>query len=40
VRVQRVIYYIASDRSVQVSRFMAGDVDWTDSFAANQYAAG
>jgi oligopeptide transport system substrate-binding protein len=37
VRVQRVIYYIASDRSVQVSRFMAGDVDWTDSFPSNQY---
>ena len=37
VRVQRVTYYIASDRSVQVSRFLAGDVDWTDSFPSNQY---
>jgi oligopeptide transport system substrate-binding protein len=37
VRVQRVTYYIAADRSVQVARFLAGDVDWTDSFPSNQY---
>jgi oligopeptide transport system substrate-binding protein len=36
VRLQRVIYYIVADRSTQVSRFMAGDVDWTDSFPSNQ----
>jgi oligopeptide transport system substrate-binding protein len=36
VRLQRVVYYILADRSTQVSRFMAGDVDWTDSFPSNQ----
>lgn len=36
VHLQRVIYYIAPDRSVQATRFMAGAVQWTDSFAANQ----
>jgi len=38
VRLQRVVYYILTDQSVQAQRFLAGDVDWTDSFAANQRA--
>lgn len=36
VRLQRVVYYVLPDRSVQSERFMAGQVQWTDSFAANQ----
>ena len=36
VHLQRVIYYILVDGSAQVSRFLAGDVDWTDSFPASQ----
>jgi oligopeptide transport system substrate-binding protein len=36
VQLQRVIYYILVDGSAQVSRFLAGDVDWTDSFPASQ----
>lgn len=36
VQLQRVRYYVAPDRSVQATRFMAGAVQWTDSFAANQ----
>ncbi|HLK71448.1 MAG TPA: peptide ABC transporter substrate-binding protein, partial [Steroidobacteraceae bacterium] len=35
---QQVVYYVLPDRSVQVQRFLAGDVQWTDSFAASQYA--
>lgn len=38
VHLQRVVYYVLPDRSVQVQRFLAGDVQWTDSFAANEYA--
>jgi len=38
VRLQRVVYYVLPDRSTQVQRFLAGDVQWTDSFAANEYA--
>jgi oligopeptide transport system substrate-binding protein len=38
VRLQRVVYYVLPDRSVQVQRFLAGEVQWTDSFVANQYA--
>ena len=38
VRLQRVVYYILTDGSAQVSRFLAGDVDWTDSFPADQRA--
>jgi oligopeptide transport system substrate-binding protein len=38
VQLQRVIYYVAPDRAVQATRFMAGAVQWTDSFAANQRA--
>jgi len=37
VHLQRVIYYVAPDRSVQATRFMAGAVQWTDSYAANQH---
>ncbi|HEX4049816.1 MAG TPA: peptide ABC transporter substrate-binding protein [Steroidobacteraceae bacterium] len=37
VRLQRVLYYVLPDRNIQVQRFLAGDVQWTDSFAANQY---
>jgi oligopeptide transport system substrate-binding protein len=36
VRLQRVVYYVLTDRSVQAARFMAGQVQWTDSLAANQ----
>ena len=36
VQLQRVVYYILVDASAQASRFLAGDVQWTDSFAANQ----
>jgi oligopeptide transport system substrate-binding protein len=38
VRLQRVVYYILTDNSAQASRFLAGDVQWTDSFSANQRA--
>jgi oligopeptide transport system substrate-binding protein len=38
VSLRRVVYDVLPDRSVQVQRFLAGDVQWTDSFAANQYA--
>ncbi len=38
VRLQRVTYYVLADRNVQVQRFLAGDLQWTDSFAANQFA--
>jgi oligopeptide transport system substrate-binding protein len=38
VRLQRVVYYVLPDRNTQVQRFLAGDVQWTDSFAADQYA--
>ncbi len=37
VRLQRVVYYVLPDRNVQAQRYLAGDVQWTDSFAANQY---
>ena len=38
VRLQRVVYYILTDASAQAARFLAGDVQWTDSFSANQRA--
>jgi oligopeptide transport system substrate-binding protein len=36
VRLQRVVYYVLPSRSDQAARFLANDLDWTDSFAANQ----
>jgi oligopeptide transport system substrate-binding protein len=36
VRLQRVVYYVAPDRAVQATRFLAGEVQWTDSLAADQ----
>ena len=36
VRLQRVTYYVLPSRSDQAARFLANDLDWTDSFAANQ----
>lgn len=36
VRLQRVTYYVLPDKSDQSERFLANDLDWTDSFAANQ----
>ncbi|HEX2791898.1 MAG TPA: peptide ABC transporter substrate-binding protein [Steroidobacteraceae bacterium] len=36
VRLQRVVYYILTDTSAQASRFLAGDVAWTDSFPPSQ----
>jgi oligopeptide transport system substrate-binding protein len=36
VRLQRVTYYVLPSRSDQVARYLANDLDWTDSFAANQ----
>jgi len=38
VRLQRVVYYVLPDRNVQVQRYLAGELQWTDSFAANEYA--
>jgi oligopeptide transport system substrate-binding protein len=38
VRLQRVVYYILSDIPAQASRFLAGDVQWTDSFPPSQRA--
>lgn len=38
VRLQRVVYYVLPDRNAQVQRFLAGELQWTDSFAANEYA--
>ncbi len=38
VHLQRVVYYVAPDRSVAATRFLAGAVQWTDSYAANQRA--
>ena len=37
VHLQRVVYYVLPDRNVQAERFMAGQAQWTDSFAANQH---
>jgi oligopeptide transport system substrate-binding protein len=36
VRLQRVTYYVLPSRSDQAARYLANDLDWTDSFAANQ----
>jgi oligopeptide transport system substrate-binding protein len=36
VRLQRVTYYVLPSRSDQVARYLAGNLDWTDSFAASQ----
>jgi oligopeptide transport system substrate-binding protein len=36
VRLQRVTYYVLPSRADQAARFLANDLDWTDSFAANQ----
>ncbi len=36
VRLQRVTYYVLPSRSDQAARFLAGELDWTDSFAASQ----
>jgi len=36
VRLQRVTYYVLPDRSDQAARYLANELDWTDSFAANQ----
>jgi oligopeptide transport system substrate-binding protein len=36
VRLQRVTYYVLPDRSDQAARYLADELDWTDSFAANQ----
>jgi oligopeptide transport system substrate-binding protein len=36
VRLQQVIYYEMTDRSVQAQRFMAGGVQWTDAFDSSQ----
>jgi oligopeptide transport system substrate-binding protein len=37
VHPQRITYYVLPDRNEQASRFLAGEIDWTDSFAANQH---
>jgi oligopeptide transport system substrate-binding protein len=37
VRLQRVVYYALTNNSAQVSRFLAGDIAWTDSFPANAH---
>ena len=36
VRLQRVTYYVLPDHSDQAARYLANDLDWADSFAANQ----
>lgn len=36
VKLQRVVYYVLPSRSDQTQRFLADDVDWTDSFGADQ----
>ena len=36
VRLQRATYYVLPSRSDQAARYLADDLDWTDSFAANQ----
>jgi oligopeptide transport system substrate-binding protein len=36
VRLQRVTYFVLPDRSDQTARYLAGELDWTDSFPANQ----
>jgi oligopeptide transport system substrate-binding protein len=36
VRLQRVTYYVLPSRADQAARYLADDLDWTDSFAANQ----
>ena len=36
VRLQHVTYYVLASRADQATRYLAGDLDWTDSFAANQ----
>jgi oligopeptide transport system substrate-binding protein len=36
VRLQRVTYFVLPDRSDQAARYLANELDWTDSFAANQ----
>jgi oligopeptide transport system substrate-binding protein len=38
VRLQRVTYYILHDQNDETQRFMADELDWTDSYAANQRA--
>ncbi len=35
VRLSRVIYYVLADKNIQTTRYLAGDVQWTDSFAAS-----
>jgi oligopeptide transport system substrate-binding protein len=36
VRLRRVTYYVLPSRADQAARYLADDLDWTDSFAANQ----
>ncbi|HEY3731909.1 MAG TPA: peptide ABC transporter substrate-binding protein [Steroidobacteraceae bacterium] len=36
VRLQRVTYYVLPSRADQAARYLADDLEWTDSFAANQ----
>jgi len=36
VRLARVIYYVLPSRADQAARYLADELDWTDSFAANQ----
>jgi oligopeptide transport system substrate-binding protein len=38
VRLQRVVYYVLADRNIEVQRFLAGDVEWTDSLPSDQYS--
>lgn len=38
VRLQRVTYFVLPDRNAQIQRFLAGDVQWVDSYASDQYA--
>ena len=38
VQLQRVTYYVMPDRDEQAQRFLANDLDWTDSFGADQRA--
>ena len=36
VQLQRVTYFVLPDRSDQTARYLANELDWTDSFPANQ----
>ncbi len=37
VRLKRVVYYVLPDRNVEVQRFLAGEVEWVDSFPPDQF---